>query len=42
MRFKRFIFGQKNPNGGISWRELVSLENEIFDLSKKLNVKPKS
>lgn len=35
---QEIYFWSKNPNGGISWRELVSLENEIFDLSKKLNV----
>tara|TARA_X000000950_G_scaffold201757_1_gene242923 strand:+ start:23833 stop:24864 length:1032 start_codon:yes stop_codon:yes gene_type:complete len=37
-QIKQIYFWSKNPNGGISWRELVILENEIFDLSQKLNI----
>ncbi len=35
---KKIYFWSKNPNGGISWKELVKLENDMFNLSAKLDV----
>ena len=36
--FKEIYFWSKNPNGGISWKELVKLENDVVNLCDKLDV----
>lgn len=35
---KEIYFWSKNPNGGISWKELVKFENDMVNLSAKLDV----